>query len=592
MPDPLAKNQNPTLSRALSIPALKDREIPPFMSGNLLDNPSFVSINIPDPPGSWLHADTREHFQRVPGWFQFGATSHGTIARPGGRAENPAFRNTHESGVRIRQYAGQIYGLCQRLRSPVALTNRRVRVAVHYRINSGIDPVADVGVHVYLVSTCPYVDVDRSTSVGAITGCYWSQGGSNPDTVVLRTGAQSLDIGHVVRMTSTSNAYGDGLDWLCPAFDWLDVSPDGTPILCLGAVNDEGEDAGGIGSNGVKQNARIFYLPAALDDRDTATGVLPLLHAHSTEDMTLLTAESWTTIPEEFTSLDGDNVWGDLWIVVLPVAPGQASATVLDSTVTLWSITLEVALDNGAEDHAILTGIARPGGTWAAPVNARDLMQYPIYMPTLYPLSVAMLQSTGANPDFDSNLSRLAMAPPTRNPGFYQESIDFDAIAPIPYIPPPAVIVTANWLLREADHILIESGIYQELSWNPEHDASDAGVDYPGTAVLSPVLLFDDVDTSGAATTDTWQTARALRHRIGFHWPVTSTTGGDFGGDLADPGGLETISTQGTASLYFRVAAEIQGGGVQVAHLQSGAIRALVDPRAPAGFLWRANPTG
>jgi len=587
---------NKTIARTIDLDALKGRDVPPYVGANLVLNPIFENIRTEHANGLAFHTNFSTTFQYAPGWYNFGADSSGSVGASVVQTLNPFRMKGSDAGLLLTQNDGVQYGLCQPILRAAQLSGRRVRVTGAYEVRTGPGGGVQAGMSVFLVTKVSSVEVDPATvGTPAANEKYWRAAGTSGNWDAIRL-ENTTSLKHVVRIACSSSDYETGEELFNRAFDWWDIGgtvPNRYTEVFFGSDNADAVDAEGLGATGIKQAVDIYFLRSVATPADgTGTsGMLELVKDTSAAGSGLQTFETFIDIPEDMFADDVANgLYQDAWLVFMPVHPDDISSMTQPAEVRVYALSMEPVVEDLA--GRLIFGMQAPSpaaafgaGTGGFPV--RHLLRYPVYVPALYVLDVHGLVFVDMG-DTNSweNLNQFDLASGcwkiTEDNGIF--------IARQADLPPGSAVLKAAFTIWAMENMKVEASLYQVLNYDPRQYAP-GGVSYPLATNMEEILEWNGGSPYNPAISDQVNTANARRNRVGFHWPVTSISGGDLDGGSGALGNLEDVSTLGGASLWLRV--ETTDGENDVSpeyvHLKGGWILAAVDPRWPHAQ-WKRTP--
>ena len=405
-------------------------------------------------------------------------------------------------------------------------------------------------------------------------------------------------VGHVIRWTSDSNAYWGGEEWLNRAFDWLGapVSDDGggdvggrclmfgwpgefitvdgaslspTGLASLGSKRYLQAMPGGDAAAGTP--SQLFYLDQETWADSPAAGNM-LLHENTVApgDATVQFFEEIIDIPDTLV-LDND----DLFLILLPCAPGDVPSIDSLIQVAVYSLNIEVIPESDSDSvenrmvHDYLS--IDPDALLGCGSQVRHYYQYPIYRPVNYPLNCDF--QFGEQPGVAANGQISRDIGPSDLPATVSGRVTVDGtngpmIAKQPRMPPGSVVVyaaafTAARTLNHATSLVLSS-YPQKISYAT---GTVGGSDT--TNVVGSVAL------PGAGANWQGSSFAILRNKTGLWWPEDTTIT-----DLPDE-----FNSQGAGS-HWLVGTNTIGVGNTIDFSPSGSLVVLVDPRLVNSY-WR-----
>lgn len=595
---------NKTLARTIDLDALKDRDVSPYVGANLVLNPIFENIGTEHANGLTLHTNFSTTFQYAPGWYNFGADSSGSIGASVVQTLNPFRMKGNKAGLLITQNDGVQYGLCQPILRAAQISGRRVRVTGAYEVKTGPGGGVQAGMSVFLVTKVSSAAVDPATTpTFLVSEKYWRAAGTSGNWDAIRL-ENTTALKHVVRVACSGSDYETGEELFNRAFDWWDIGgtvPDKYTEVFLGSDNENAVDAEGLGATGIKQAVDIYFLGSVATPADgTGTsGMLELVKDTSTAGSGLQTFETFVDIPEDMFADDAaSGLYQDAWLVFMPVHPDDISSMTQSAEVRVYALSLEPVVEDLAGRLIFGMQSSSPAAAFGAGIGGfpiRHLLRYPVYVPALYILDVHGLVRTDEGA---TNASGYI----TRPEGESLDQFDLASgcwkvsegngvfVARQSDLPPGSAVLKASFTIWDMENMRVEASLYQVLNYDPRQYVP-GGVSYPLATNMEEVLEWNGGNPYNPPISDQVNTADARRNRIGFHWPVASTSGGDLDGGSGSPGNLEDASTLGGASLWLR--AETTDGennvSLEYVHLKSGWVLAAVDPRWPHAQ-WKRTP--
>lgn len=585
---------NKVLARTIDLGRLKDRDVPPFVGVNLVYNALFEHMGTEHANGISLHTNFSPLFEAAPGWYTFGAYSHGSASKSTTQANNPFKMKGNGSGVLVVQNSGKEYGICQPLLRAAQLAGRRVRVSGCYEVKTNPGGGVHAGVNLFLVSKVNKVSVDPDdTATIASDDRYWTTTGSNPDTLVFESLA---DLRHVVRVAPRDSAYDAGEELLNRAFDWWDVFgafPTGSKLY-LGSTNAGSSDAGGVGTNGETPYVDVYYLgevDGAADGTGTS-GMMTLATSTALVADGLQYFETYVDIPADmFTDSSGDGLYQDGWLVLLPVHPDDQGSMAANAEVRVWALSVEPVVEDAAGKLLFGPQLGGPSAAYGMGMGGfpqRHLLRYPIYVPTLYPLDVHGLTYNGGTGsgtvDFLTNSRKFHPSS-----GYFElvkENIEIVAAQAV--LPPGSSVLKAAYHVYAATDMQIDyAKLYHAVSYDPQDTAIDDGVTYANGGNFETVVSWGSRVSGTAHTTDT---VNASRNRMGLVWPRSDTTPAHaYDGTDDAESNFDHIATVGASCLWFLVKTSAGVNTGDYIMLKDGWILAAVDPRWTHAQ-WKRSP--
>lgn len=201
----------------------------------------------------------------------------------------------------------------------------------------------------------------------------------------------SNNIGHIIRISdNTYTEYDEGDEWLNRAFDttvlpFVDSgeTPQG-PALYFGKYDPNIDTSSTQGLNGYTRGARIWYLNNQFNN-NPANGNLELV-TH--------TAASGVQYFETEVDIDPALITPkeDVWVCVFPCAPSDTENIDTNIAVQFLALRMEIipAATDSIEDNLkrafTAGGLGGHADFGQADYDIRHCMQYPVYVPQLYPL--------------------------------------------------------------------------------------------------------------------------------------------------------------------------------------------------------------
>lgn len=485
-----------------------------FLSPNLLINPNFQHIHWPasfNLDANWL--------RYAPGWFPFGFT-----VRPhyGVDFDKPAVTDSPfgpHSGIEFEVLQDRWGGMVQEIANPSLIRGRRVRISGCYQ-QLNTDDTAIISI--YLKGRKTQIVDDGTTWVSGGLG-YLGPRVRVVDGCVLAMyagdGPTAWGSTHPVNIPLFDHICSDGVSYYLRLGGGQGSADAGSatnhPVTLYTLQHAEFGDGGFTGDPSSDGSFELFT------DQSDRSGVPGTYYF-----------EKFIDIP------DDDNLFedGTCHLVVFANPPGSAGDMNQSTSIRLYSVNLEVVLDEANLDDRILYGTLIPPahplpyGDGTGKLSAGYVLRNPIYVPQVYPMFGELGVSQGtvsSNPDPDAicwggsgssvladpnwGLNQRRWSPPANSDYLFIRT---------PNLPPGSSIVegSVHWRSTAGDN-MENIQLFSAPSFLPTGDT------FPYVDNGKAVLVLLDSTTSGNPAVSS--IARARRNRVGLYWNENAGVGGD-----------------------------------------------------------------
>jgi hypothetical protein len=491
-----------------------------FLSPNLLINPTFQHIRWPPGTFSFNPNGLEPNWLRyAPGWFPFGfpdGPSRGVDFNKGAVQDSPF---GPDSGIEFEVFQDRWGGMVQEIVNPALIRGRRVRISGCYQ-QLNTDDTAILSIY-----------LKGQKVQGTSSGAGWASGGLGElgpqvnefDGCVLAmyagNGPTAWDSSHPVNIPLFDYLYADDPAYYFRFNGGENTAASGSAtnhsITTYTLRHDQFGDGGFTGVPATDGSFELFT------DAGARSGVPGTYYF-----------EAFVDIP------DDDDLFEDgaCHLVVFPNPPGSAGGMNNSTSIRLYSINLEVVLDEANLDDRILYGTLVPPahplpyGDGTGRLSSGYILRNPIYVPQVYPMfdelgSSQGTQSSTPQPDevYWSGSGAAVINEPVwgLNQRRWTPSAASDYLfIRTPNLPPGSSVVkgSVHWRSTGGDN-LEDIQMFGAPSFLP------AGDGFPYTDNGKAVLVLLDGTTSGATPQTSGATAR--RNRVGLYWNENAGVAGD-----------------------------------------------------------------
>lgn len=427
-----------------------------------------------------------------------------------------------------------------------------------------------------------YVEINGTFPNDVLSGATWHIGRQS-DGSASYIGKQAIrlgdaSIGHIIRVTDNTYAdYDAGDEWLNRAFDstvlpYVDSgeTPAG-PALYFGKYDQDIDTSSTQGLNGYPRGARIWYLNNQFNNNP----------ASGNQELVTHTSASGVQYFEVDVEVDPALLVTkeDVWVCAFPCAPSDTASIDTDIAVQFLALRVEIipSATDPIEDN--LKRVFAAGGLGghadfgSVDYDLRHCMQYPVYVPQLYPLKTMPM------------LPRLSGDIGGASTG----EINYH-YGPIPYSVPTSQAMTVihsnvieNIYAPQSD-LPVGSSVLGAALWVHYSDGLTNPVDvslhqyhhvYPGNpSNFAQMTSYAGTSISGSVASPTRYLFDVYRNKMGHFWPQFSGT--------ADP---DSYAAQGTAQQLMVLTSTGVAGSADL-WVSNGFLLVAVDPRLNQNAYW------